>query len=520
MKKFQIIAILLLAINCLYTKAQTVKDLDVFAQGTGNPIIPAYLADASVFYDKNTDAFYAFGTNDGASGENVFPAQMWYSKDGKDWKNKQIDLPQTWTDYAGEKYVWAPSVVYYPGTKKYYLMYSIDSKVFIAMSGSPLGPWEDANGAAPGKMFYRGYDGQFFLDDDQKLYFSFDSREFKIMKFRFGADGKLFFDNDDARFNKTASTEFAGNYNYVQITGLKNTFEASFIYKRKGLYYLMWSFEGSENYNVRYAVSENVAGPYRELGTSMTEPILVRDDSKHILGPGHHSLFDYKGHTYIAYHRQHYPFVDSKRRTCIDEVFFNTDGSIKKVISTHRGVSLGKAKPMAKNLALGKPTLVSSARVYQSGHNPKRYRTESIDFKYEGKYAVDDNYSTRWDAGLGAESPWIIVDLGKNHQIDSIETMFEFTSRTYKYKLEYLPQSKATGLAKAAKQTDWKLYTDRTTDGAAQSPVTDKSKLKPSARYVKLTITGAVDLPKSADRLDPEDADNALSIFEIKVFGK
>lgn len=72
----------------------------------------------------------------------------------------------------------------------------------------------------------------------------------------------------------------------------------------------------------------------------MTFPILQRDDANRILGPGHHSMFDYGGRTFIAYHRQHYPFVDSKRQTCIDEVFFHEDGSICMIKPTHQGVTV------------------------------------------------------------------------------------------------------------------------------------------------------------------------------------
>ena len=36
----------------------------------------------------------------------------------------------------------------------------------------------------------------------------------------------------------------------------------------------MWSFNGSENYNVRYAVADKITGPYREINRSMTVPIL------------------------------------------------------------------------------------------------------------------------------------------------------------------------------------------------------------------------------------------------------
>lgn len=161
-----------LCLSCLITNGQSLygqqaaqgtKDTNVFSMQTGNPVIPAYLADASIMYDQKTGMFYAYGTNDGAGGGNVYPTQMWYSKDCKNWINRPLHLPQSWTDYAGTTALWAPSMIYNPSTQKYYLMYGIDCKTFVAMSNSPLGPWEDANAIAPGKMFYRGYDGQFFF---------------------------------------------------------------------------------------------------------------------------------------------------------------------------------------------------------------------------------------------------------------------------------------------------------------------------------------------------------------------
>ena len=38
------------------------------------------------------------------------------------------------------------------------------------MADSPTGPWADANALSPGNYFYRGYDAQFFLDDDGQMY--------------------------------------------------------------------------------------------------------------------------------------------------------------------------------------------------------------------------------------------------------------------------------------------------------------------------------------------------------------
>lgn len=255
----------------------------------------------------------------------------------------------------------------------------------------------------------------------------------------------------------------------------------------------------------------------------MTNPILVRDDQNQILGPGHHSMFDYKGRTFIAYHRQHFPFVDSKRQTCIDEVFFAPDGSILPITPTHKGVEVvaGAKRYKGENLALGKPTKVSSVRHYDSSPFQPRYRTVGIDFDFSGNYAVDENYGTHWDPGVGAVQPWIIIDLEKESQIKEIETIFEFTNRTYKYKIEYLPAAGAQGLDAAAGSNNWQLLADRSVEGTPQSPVRDTpqkgSLLK--ARFIRLTILDA-DVPPTADGADLKNASNGWSIFEIRVFGK
>ncbi|MDR2622018.1 MAG: family 43 glycosylhydrolase, partial [Dysgonamonadaceae bacterium] len=334
---------------------------------------------------------------------------------------------------------------------------------------------------------------------------------------------RISIDNRDSRFTQTDSNEFIGKYFYKSVEGIRNMFEASFIYKRNGLYYLMWSFEGGENYNVRYAVSEDITGPYRELDGSMETAILQRDDKNQILGPGHHSMFDYKGRTFIAYHRQHFPFVDSKRQTCIDEVFYAPDGSILPITPTHKGVDVvaGAKRYKGKNLALGKPTKVSSVRQYDSEPFQPRYRTVGIDFSFSGNYAVDENYGTHWDPGVGAVQPWIVIDLENEHPVKEIETIFEFTNRTYKYKIEYLSSIDAQGLDEAASNGNWRLFTDRSVEGAPQSPVKDIPKKGSSvkARFIRLILLAA-DVPATADGLDVKNATNGWSIFEIRVYAE
>jgi hypothetical protein len=484
-----------------------------------NPVVPGYAADASLFYDEQSDLYYIFATNDGNSGKNTWPTQFWYSKDLITWEHRNVELPEEWfkpeNDYREQPHnmVWAPSVVYNPQNKKYYITYTISDQR-IGMSDSLFGPWEDANKVEPNKPFMNGHDGQFFLDDDGSIYLTLGAWEFNIVKLTFDEAGKVYADDSDPRMTHTSNRP--GNpFKYVKTTGIKNAFEASEIFKRNGLYYLLWSYEGGADYNVRYAVSENVLGPYREINGSYDDPILSTNNSTNILGPGHHSIFTKDGQYYIVYHRQHYPFVDSKRQTCIDELNFNEDGSIKKVTPTHTGVRLFENPDKRVNIALGKQTRVSSARTYSPTRHTNAY------FRYEGNFAVDENGGTRWDAGLGATNPWLLVDLGSESAIDAVQTLFEFTNKKYMYTIEYLQQKDASDIDDAATNRAWRIYADKSVDGTPFSPVEDTFAGGGSvnARYLRITVFRTEGIPESAEPGNKVNGDNAISIFEFKVFG-
>lgn len=226
------------------------EDVNVFLMQMGNLIVFVYLVDVFFYYDDWIKIFYVFGINDGVGGENVYLVQMWYFKDCKEWKNEVIVFLKLWMDYVGILCVWVFSIEYNLDIKKYYLMYSIVLNIFVGMVDDFLGLWEDVNGVVFGKMFFKGYDGQFFMDDDWMMYIVIDFWYFKIMKLKFDEVGKIYIDNSDLVFVKSDFNLFIGIYYYMQIEEIKNVFEVLFIFKRNNLYYLMWLFNGSENYNV------------------------------------------------------------------------------------------------------------------------------------------------------------------------------------------------------------------------------------------------------------------------------
>ena len=73
--------------------------------GAGNPILPGYFADPTI--KKFGDTYYIYATTDG-SGAGFGPAQLWCSKDFKNWTLMPMNWPDShWISLANFIWVWA-----------------------------------------------------------------------------------------------------------------------------------------------------------------------------------------------------------------------------------------------------------------------------------------------------------------------------------------------------------------------------------------------------------------------------
>lgn len=115
--------------------------------------------------------------------------------------------------------------------------------------------------------------------------------------------------------------------------------EGSFVLKRKGISYLMWSqgnwdaTDDKNAYHVNYATSKSPLGPW----TRREGRVISTRRDVGILGPGHHSVVNLPGtdEWRIVYHTHK---GDKARRVFIDRLEFNADGTIKSVTPTLEGV--------------------------------------------------------------------------------------------------------------------------------------------------------------------------------------
>ena len=413
------------------------------APGTGNPVIPGYFADPTI--KKFGDTYYMYATTDG-SGAGFGPAQVWTSKDFVNWTL----MPMNWPD---SHWIWAPDVIRHTDGR-YYYFYCQPCIIHCGVSESPWGPCKNILGECEAVLVPDRFvtnaitlDGQTFVDDDGSVYLYWGT--WGIYKgFGCGA-GKM--TPDLKGFTETR---------LIPNTEAVDFFEAPFVLKRNGIYYFMYS-SGSchdHTYRVQYATSDHPLGPYEYKGC-----ILETNEDGTVHGPGHHSILKEGDDYYIVYHRHDNPHSNRgfHRQLCMDKMEFAADGSIRKVIPTHKGVgALAPSVVKSENLALGAGVRASSC----------------YDDNFRAEYAVDDNNGTLWrPRGMGQE--WLEIDLGSSREIQTVWTQFEYGTQFYQYLIETSVDGK-----------HWSVFVDKRNNHLAGSPMVDFGKAE--ARYVRLTFTG------------------------------
>ncbi len=428
--------------------------------GAGNPVLPGYFADPTV--KKFGDTYYIYATTDG-SGAGFGPAQLWQSKDFKNWTLS----PMNWPD---SHWIWAPDVMQNSADGKYYYLYCQPCQLHLGVGETPRGPWKNVLGESEAVLVPDRFvtnaitlDGQTFQDDDGKVYMYWGT--WGIYKGFGCGSGEL---NPDMKsFSQTR---------LIPNTEATDFFEAPFVLKRNGVYYFMYSCGHCEDdsYQVRYATSDKPLGPYTYRGV-----VLKTNADGTVHGPGHHSILKEGEDYYIIYHRHDNPHSNRgfHRQVCIDKLIFEADGSIREVVPTHEGVDLHPEIKQPHNLAFG-------AKVTASSFYDNDFRPE---------YAVDDNNGTLWRPKNDGPA-WLQIDLGKRETICTVWTQFEYGTQFY----QYLIQTSDDG-------QNWQTFSDKRANRLAGSPMVDFGNVK--ARYVRLTYT------------DGQKRGFGGAVWNVKVFG-
>lgn len=311
---------------------------------SGNPILMGFHADPEVMYSNLTQRYYIYSTTDGVSGWGGWYFTVFSSDDLVHWRydGMCLNLPRDTRWASGN--AWAPAIEekLIDGKYRYFFYYSGETghgkAIGVATSDKPEGPFQDfgqpiVDHRPKGVRGGQQIDVDVFTDPDT-------GKSYLYWGNGYMAGAEL---NDDMTSIKpeteTVLTPRGGTLDDYAYR------EGTYVFKRNGLYYFLWSVDdtGAANYHVAYGTSTSPLGPIKVA----EEPvILIQDAENKIYGTAHNSVLQRPGtdEWYYVYHRINPAYINKEqgpgfhRQVCIDRMEFNDDGTIRRGKPTQKGV--------------------------------------------------------------------------------------------------------------------------------------------------------------------------------------
>ena len=324
-------------LNCKPDAGNTFKN-------TGNPLFRnRYTADPATLVSNGRLYVYCghdecFEDRPGYEGK--------YGFNITDWVCYSTEDMQTWTDHGVvlkptdfswcEGEAWASQVIEKNG--KYYFYSSCQSTspcygkaIGVAVSDSPLGPFVDALGKPlvndemtdnGQRGWWNDFDPTVLIDDDGTAWMVWGNGTCFMAKLK---DNMIEIDGD------------------IRVLDVPSYVEGPWLHKRGDMYYLTYpsinmggETMGFGGETISYCTAPGIEGPwtFRGLLTGTAK------DSFTI----HPAICEFKGHWYLFYHNSTlsldgYGPATGRRSVCVDELFYNPDGTMKYVEQTEKGIA-------------------------------------------------------------------------------------------------------------------------------------------------------------------------------------
>lgn len=301
---------------------------DTLIHSTGNPIIRhEFTADPAAMVYQGKVYLYT-GHDEAPKNKTGYVMHDWRCFSTSDMVNfTEHASPLNVHNFAWAKDdAWASQVIERNG--KFYWYVAVEhatipgKAIGVAVSDSPTGPFKDARGSAlitndmtrVATHPWDDIDPTVLIDDDGQAWL-------------FWGNGVCYY----ARL-KPNMTELDGP---IESLKLPYYTEAPWINKHAGWYYLSYASGFPEK--ISYAMSRSITGPWAYKGV-LNE--LVGNSNTN-----HQAIIDFKGKSYFIYHNGALAADAGSfhRSVCIDYLYYNPDGTIKRVVMTSEGVSGQKA---------------------------------------------------------------------------------------------------------------------------------------------------------------------------------
>ena len=306
-KNLVFICLLLLGTLVSCQSASSKKDTD---NTTTNEVkTPVPLGDP--FIMLHDGIYYAYGTH---SGEGI---EVYTSNDLLTWKYEGIALNKK--DSWADRWFWAPEV--YAVNGKFYMYYSADEHICVAIADSPAGPFVQEK-KEPMITDEKCIDNSLFIDDDGTPYLTF---------VRFNDGNNIWIaelEKDLVTIKKeTMRPCLHVSQKWEEVWPRVN--EGSFIIKHNGLYYMSYSANSYESpfYGVGCATDTNPMGTWTKYDEN---PLLQKPGE--LVGVGHSAMFtDKAGKLRIVYHAHKDKEKIHPRAMYIGEVSFENVNGVDRM---------------------------------------------------------------------------------------------------------------------------------------------------------------------------------------------
>ncbi|WP_026559841.1 family 43 glycosylhydrolase [Bacillus sp. J37] len=295
--------------------------MDIMTQA---PVIKGEWADPFIL--KDGEDYYLYPTKD-SEGWIYEKFHVFHSKNLIDWNGPHLALDLNDVSWAKTK-AWAPGITKYNG--KYYMYFSAEAQIGVAVSDSPMGPFVDILGRpliTKDEYDCQSIDADLFIDDDNKPYLLWGQGKCWIVPLE---TDMVTFKTDPILLSEQLY-ENCGKDPKVFDSGVYN--EGPHLQKVNGKYLLTWSNYDTRDprYQICFATSQHIYGPYE-----YPEDNRVTQPSDHFFGTGHASMTQYEDEWYLVYHRLIDPDRTLLRETCISKITFKGD---KPVVDVNKTIS-------------------------------------------------------------------------------------------------------------------------------------------------------------------------------------
>ena len=271
------------------------------------------IGDPTVLFHDGTYYLYPTGDNRGY--------EVYVSKDLINWQKGPRVFQST------EPGVWAPDVFYNEEDRAFYLYYTVNGRIGVAIADRPDGVFKDH-----GTLIEKAIDAHMFVDEDGQYYLYYvEYPGFRIhvqpmtSPMQKKGDSVRLIQATDAWEKKQAAVT-----------------EAPWMLKHRGVYYLLYSASGAdtEDYAIGYATAKSPVGPFTKY---VGNPIIKKGNG--IFGPGHCSVTKAgDGQLWMVYHQQKNGSPGWNRIICIDPLRFDEKGVL------HARATRGEERKMPKVL--------------------------------------------------------------------------------------------------------------------------------------------------------------------------